>query len=765
MFKVSSLLFDSLLHFKISLILLTISLFCFPLFSQEVYIAGEIRNETTHELIPDVNVYLSDHSIGTVSDEYGQFYLKIPTANENLVVIFNHIAYDSLRISLGKVRQQRIFYLTPRVMTGAQITVEGRYEEMDIARDLPQMTVVFDEKKFENLAYSDAGDLLKTEQSIQIDEELSGKKTIAIRGGNADDVLVLYNGVKLNNPYDNTFDLSLINLDDIKQVEVIKGNNTSLYGSDAFSGVVNIVPKINQDYTVRFAQRFGSHDSGDWNLQLNHSFKNKLHFLYSYKEGGSRRTYADSPDDSEFLENKSSHQMASIVYSLSENDDKSPDNNISAMYMRTKLLYRNNRYYEHVLNLNQLASLRYAGDLGIIKNVNLIGSYQWFDHDQQIPTPTGLYRKYFYNRNVKINIEKTFNQNMFSFLIGYQFESSALDFKEERNYLDDIAIGLESVDLSRKKHGLVSILKLQPPTGSNYVRTADVDFSFRYDKVIDQQADLILRNQYNELDYYPGVVGRNKWDDTMLKLSAYFAGSFKEFGFNAYINFGTNYKFPSLFQQLSSPAVVDNRTPEIITSLQPEKNKSTELGFTMVQETKNLPALDSWEVNLSYFNNLYENKFRMFYNPGNPIAFFDNVPNAHISGIEGRYKMEFYQNMFLFEIGASQYFISDKAAFPFKSDSKYILNLNADFYGFFFRFHGFVESHQKGWFRGVEALYSEVDLPGFKNMDLMFGKSFNFYNIKFIANFTVRNLLYDDTQIYGLTIRDRRFYLLFGVEF
>jgi outer membrane receptor protein involved in Fe transport len=755
---------ESLQLSKIIWVLLIIYILTSFLFSQDVFIAGEIRNKKTEELISDVNIYLIEHSLGTTSDEYGQFYLKIPTKSENITVVFHHIAFDTLQVSLRKVRDQRIFYLNPSVMTSDQITVMGRYEEMDIARDLPQMTIVFDEKKFKNQAYTDAGDLLKTEQSIQIDEDLSGKKTIAIRGGNADDVIILYNGVKLNNPYDNTFDLSLINLDDVKQVEVIKGNNTSLYGSDAFSGVVNIVPKVNNDYTVRFAQRFGTYDSGDWNLQLNHSFKNKLHVLYSHKEGGSRRTYADSPDESEFLENKSSHQMASMVYSISDKSEHTLDNNISAMYMRTKLSYRNNRYYEGVLNLNQLASLRYVGDLGIIKNVNLVGSYQWFDHDQQIPTPTGLYRKYFDNQNMKLNIEKTFTQNIFSLLIGYQFESSDLDFKEERNYLDDIAIGLESVFLTRERHGLVSIFKLQTLTGSDNVRTADIDVSFRYDNVKDEQHDLVLRNEYNELDYLPGLVDENNWEDTMLKISTHFAGSFKDFGFNAYINFGNNYKFPSLFQQLSSPAVVDERTPEIINSLQPEKNKSTELGFEMIHEVKKVAAVDNWEINLSYFNNLYENKFRMFYSPGNPIAFFDNVANAHISGIEGRFKIEFYRNIFIAEIGASQYFISDKAAFPFKSDSKYILNLIADYNGFFFRFHGFVESGQKGWFRGTDALYSVVDLPGFKNIDLILGKSFNIYDIKFITNFTVRNLLDDDTQIFGLSIRDRRFYILFGVE-
>ena len=133
--------------------------------------------------------------------------------------------------------------------------------------------------------------------------------------------------------------------------------------------------------------------------------------------------------------------------------------------------------------------------------------------------------------------------------------------------------------------------------------------------------------------------------------------------------------------------------------------------------------------------------------------------------VEGRIRLDFYQKIVSAELGASRYFISDKAAFPFKSDTKYIINLTVDYSGLFFRFHGFIESEQKGWFRSIEGELSEVDLPGYTDIDLILGKYFRFNNIKFITNVSVRNLLNDETQIYGLSIRDRRFYILFGVEF
>ena len=122
---------------------------------------------------------------------------------------------------------------------------------------------MLESKTFEIRGFIDAGDLLKTEHSIQVEEDLSGKKTVSIRGGNPDEIVVMYNGVKLNRAYDNTFDLSLIDLEDIDRFEIIKGSNTALYGPEAFSGVINIVPKTQYDYHVRFQQRLGTYQSGN----------------------------------------------------------------------------------------------------------------------------------------------------------------------------------------------------------------------------------------------------------------------------------------------------------------------------------------------------------------------------------------------------------------------------------------------------------------------------------------------------------------------
>lgn len=68
-------------------------------------------------------------------------------------------------------------------------------------------------------------------------------KNIRMRGSTSAQVLVLMDGRPINNPRDGQVDLSDIPLDNISRVEVMHGPGSSLYGSSAMGGVVNIITK------------------------------------------------------------------------------------------------------------------------------------------------------------------------------------------------------------------------------------------------------------------------------------------------------------------------------------------------------------------------------------------------------------------------------------------------------------------------------------------------------------------------------------------
>ena len=86
--------------------------------------------------------------------------------------------------------------------------------------------------------------------------------TLSIRGSSSEQVLVLVDGVRLNTGEGGSVDFSTIPLDMIERIEVIRGGGTTLYGSDAIGGVVNIVTRKAADKAeARATLTYGSYDT------------------------------------------------------------------------------------------------------------------------------------------------------------------------------------------------------------------------------------------------------------------------------------------------------------------------------------------------------------------------------------------------------------------------------------------------------------------------------------------------------------------------
>lgn len=723
--------------------------------AQTMTISGEVRDSNTYAKIRGVNIFIKDTTIGTTSDFKGFFNLQVPLGNENALVVFRHIAYEIKTLPLDSLRNLKSVYLQSRIIQMPVVEIEEEeLKELEIRKDLPQTVSVIESRSFEIKGFVDAGDLLRVDHSVQLDEEISGQKTVAIRGGNSDEVVVLYNGVKLNNAYDNVFDLSLIDLEGVDRLEIIKGSNTALYGPEAFSGVINIVPKQQQEYTLRFQQRIGTYRSGNWGI---HFYKKlgPVNVSYSHKRGGIRRDFKDLPEEQSRLENSSVHHTASVNYSISENPDGSPRNSLGLMWLYSSLDYDNRRDVESISNFNHLFSLNYTGNIWKINNIDVSISRKQLDEDQFLATGAGALTRGIDDRSFLLNAQKRFILSKLDLLFAYQFQRAELDFLDDRRNLDDVSVGLQSSDFERMHHGLVGIAKLHGDTGSELIRNIDVDFSLRHDRVNDTQANAILRGNSNPNER--GSFGENDWRKTMFKFSVNMLGYKNDVFVNSFFNFGTNFKFPTLFQQANAPA---NQVLEV------ERNRSFEVGVDVSRELKNHQTVYGFQLTGNYFLNIYDNKLVEVTNLLDGRGLFTVTPFARISGFESKSRLFLFRKKATIEVGWSRYFISDKNAFPFKSDFKRTLNFIIEHLGYSFGLLWFKEGEQAGVLLTNTNEQVQTILPDYANLDVHLNKNLEIGKFKLFANFSVRNLLDDsDEELLGLTIRDRRFYLTFGANY
>ena len=70
-----------------------------------------------------------------------------------------------------------------------------------------------------------------------------GLTQIRLRGSEANHVLVLIDGVEVANPNAGEFDFSGLRAQDVERIEVLRGEQSALYGSDAIGGVINIITR------------------------------------------------------------------------------------------------------------------------------------------------------------------------------------------------------------------------------------------------------------------------------------------------------------------------------------------------------------------------------------------------------------------------------------------------------------------------------------------------------------------------------------------
>lgn len=757
------------------LIFVAIHLSAFAVVAQQNSISGVVRDINSHQDIPNVNVYIKDTQRGTTTDQTGRFSLSLTGDTEGTRIVFQHVAFEVFEMSLDSLRALSVVYLQPRIIPLQGVEVSGEaINRPEIQKDIPQALAIVNSKDFEIRGYVDAGDLLRTDHSVQVEEDLSGKKTVAIRGGNADEVVVMYNGVKMNNVYDNVFDLSLIDLEDVQRFEIIKGSNTALYGPDAFSGVINIVPKTKLDYSLRFQQRIGTYRSGNWGIHVNPENllwnSDRFNASYSFKRGGVERNFVDFEEDGDraSLTNESTHHTASLGFSFDDGTGQRRGRDLNLMFIDTQLDYRNERDDETVENSNRLYTAKYTSDLSRYLNYSVSLSYKELLENQNIRTGTGFLDRTFDDNSIHFNADNTFELGKVSWLVGYQFQRAELDFFDDRVGGNLQQIGLKSALLTRQHHGLVSIAKLQNEVDAKFLHSFDLNFSVRHDFIKDEQDDAEFREADSGQRSQIVAQGQNDWRETIMKFSLGIAGLQNDYSLQAYLNFGKNVKFPTLFQQISLAEDVSLLTSRFgaSTELDPEQNNSVEIGAELSRQIYDHPVIYGWRIEGLYFQNHYDNKIVTVANVTSPVATYFSVPDASISGFEVRPSVYMYKKKITLEIGLSKYWISDKDVFPFKSDMKRTFGLSIDHAGYNFQALWFKEGEQIARLRQLDGLPVEVILPDYANLDVHLSKTFSLFKIKLFANISGRNLLNsEDLVLEGIALRDRRYYITVGSQF
>ncbi|WP_420043364.1 catecholate siderophore receptor CirA [Escherichia coli] len=126
----------------------------------------------------------------------------------------------------------------------------GRKEDSSVEqnlKDAPASISVITQEDLQRKPVQNLKDVLKEVPGVQLTNEGDNRKGVSIRGLDSSYTLILVDGKRVNSRNavfrHNDFDLNWIPVDSIERIEVVRGPMSSLYGSDALGGVVNIITK------------------------------------------------------------------------------------------------------------------------------------------------------------------------------------------------------------------------------------------------------------------------------------------------------------------------------------------------------------------------------------------------------------------------------------------------------------------------------------------------------------------------------------------
>ena len=150
---------------------------------------------------------------------------------------------------------------------------------------------VLTEKDFAQRNATYVSDVLKTVPGVAMGAN-GGRGAVTslfLRGANSKHTAVIIDGIRVN-PADTNFDFGGLALSNIEQIEVLRGEQSALWGSDAMGGVVYITTKSglykDKEFNVDFDLGAGSHRTRDGSVTLS----GQHHGLYYALHGDSHRT-------------------------------------------------------------------------------------------------------------------------------------------------------------------------------------------------------------------------------------------------------------------------------------------------------------------------------------------------------------------------------------------------------------------------------------------------------------------------------------------
>ena len=206
-----------------------------------------VINEDNEPLV-GVAVYTDDYSYSAITNVFG--HVKLDDLDNDQVINMKYLGYEEVRSSLQTLSENDwVQQLNPLSEILEEVIFIGRSETAQ--NELPYKIDQINKRDISATHSQNPADALAHHSDVFVQKSQMGGGSPVIRGFEANKVLLVIDGVRLNNAiYRNGHLQNAITVDQamLDRIELIYGPNSLMYGSDALGGVVHFLtrkPKFN----------------------------------------------------------------------------------------------------------------------------------------------------------------------------------------------------------------------------------------------------------------------------------------------------------------------------------------------------------------------------------------------------------------------------------------------------------------------------------------------------------------------------------------
>ena len=483
-----------------------------------------------------------------------------------------------------------------------------------ILSSIPLNASIIKKEEIERTSATRLTDVINEELGLMTVSDFGGGEGIQIQGLDSEYTLVLIDNQPLIGRSAGTLDLNRISVGNIKQIEIVRGASSSLYGNEALAGVINIITEEPANgFNADISSSYETHNTIDNNFSLGYKSQKFTSSLFV-------------------------NTFSSDGYDLDETDELNTVNEFKNITTQLKLGYDlndnltisiNSRYYNQIID--NIASITLSGKTNITENnINLKMNHKTkkFNTDLEIYF-NSFYGDEFLDDQNGIRFSESFYDQT---LIKPEIKS-IYEISDKNNIIVGIGNRHESLDRT--------YFDIKPKQNSPFIY-------FQYDYRPLEKINLLFGGRYDKFDEYksqisPKFSGIFELDDNnLVKFSTGYgfkAPDFRQLYFNfsnstiGYSVIGYNVVNDVMSQLIDEGQIVNIVVPleEFDNSLSPESSFSVNIGF----ETS---FLKNFKFSGNFFNNSTRNliDYRVIANKtnGQNVFSYYNINEVSTYGVE-----------------------------------------------------------------------------------------------------------------------------------